>query len=249
MKVLIGVTSCENDATNGTHDAIRATWASRMVSGLDYKIFMGRGSRELAPDEERLDVPDGPDSVGGTSRCPGLCEKTQGMRRWALERDYDFMFKADSDTYLSPKRLLASGFERYDYVGYFPFVPTNSGLSHFCTPEGLVPSWADARGAYIYASGGCGFWLSKRSMEAMVAAPFDDKRLDAFGYPAEDLWVPNVLFPLGIRGYHNPRYQFMGDRLVGEGISVHLGCKRTGGGTRAEWLYRAHASALAAGIV
>lgn len=230
MKVLIGVMSCERDAANGCHDAIRRTWARHMVPGLDYKLFVGRGIQPLAPDEERLDCSDGPDENGGVSHAPGLCEKTQAMRRWAVEREYEFMFKADCDTYLSPKGLLASGFENYDYSGHFPSYPQ----------AGIIPVVPDGRGKYIYASGGVGYWLSRRAMEAMLAAPYDEKRLDNRGYPAEDLWIPNVLFPLGILGYHDPRYFFKGDRLTSDpwnahmnGISVHLGFRS---GFQPSWL-------------
>jgi hypothetical protein len=227
MKALIGVMSCERDSANGCHDAIRRTWVTRMVPGeLDYKIFVGQGDRALAPDEERVDVPDGQ---------PWLPEKVQEMRKWALEHGYEFMFKADRDTYLSPRRLIASGFEKFDYVGHFPMHPQ----------EGFIPVVGDCRGFYTYASGGCGYWQSKRAMEAMLAAPLDEKRLDNKGIPAEDLWVPNVLFPLGILGYHNPRYHFKGDRLQlygYDGITVHLS-KRTGS-YEPSWMDAAHAISL-----
>lgn len=200
--------SCERDAANGCHDALRRTWAAHMVPGLDYKIFVGQGTRALVGDEERLDVAD------DYSHLP---EKSQAMRKWSLDHDYDFMFKSDRDTYLSPRRLFSSGFERFDYCGHFPRHPQ----------EGFIPVIADARGAYPYASGGCGYWTSRRAMEAIVAAPLDEKRLDNRGNPAEDLWIPNILFPLGILGYHDPKYFFKGTRLYGEyngsqGISVHL---------------------------
>jgi len=211
--------SCERDAANGCHDAIRRTWAAHMVPGLDYKIFVGQGTRALAPDEERLDV------IDDYAHLP---EKSQAMRKWSLEHGYEWMLKIDRDTFLSPKRFMSSGFEQHDYVGYFPYVPEGSGFKHHQTPKGPVPAAADARGAYIYASGGCGYTLSKRAMERMVAAPLDEKRLDNQGNPAEDLWVPNVLFPSGIRGYHDPRYLFMGDRLSGDAITVHLGAWQQG---------------------
>lgn len=207
MNILIGVMSCEHDSANGCHDVIRRTWVSHLVPGLDYKLFVGRGTRALAPDEERLDVGDDYYS---------LPEKSQAMRKWALEHGYEHMFKADRDTYLSPKRLLASGFDRADYVGHFPAHPQ----------EGLMPVIADGRGVYAYASGGCGYWTNKPAMEAIAAAPLDEKRLDNRGKAAEDLWIPNILYPLGLRGYHDPRYIFKGDRLnlYGyQGISVHLG--------------------------
>jgi hypothetical protein len=215
---LIGVMSCERDSANGCHDAIRRTWVQHMLGGLDYKIFMGRGTRALMSDEVRLDVSDDYAS---------LPEKSQAMRKWALSHGYEHMFKADRDTYLSPRRLVSSGFERFDYSGHFPMYPQ----------EGFLPAdghdlseYCDPRGVYPYCSGGCGYWTSKRAMEAIVAAPLDWKRLDNKGNPAEDLWMPNILFPLGMRGYHDPRYLFKGDRLhlYGyNGITVHLS-KSTG---------------------
>jgi hypothetical protein len=229
MKILIGVMSCESDAANGCHDALRRTWIPHMVAGIDCKIFVGQGNRALTPDEERLDIPDD---------YAHLPEKSQAMRKWALEHDYDFMFKADRDTYLSPRRLCDSGFERYDYSGHFPMHPQ----------EGYLPAdgknfsdYIDGRGVYPYCSGGCGYWTSKRAMEAVVAAPLDWKRLDNKGNPAEDLWIPNILFPLGIRGYHDPRYLFKGDRLQlygYNGITVHLS---TGTGSyHPAWMDRCH---------
>jgi hypothetical protein len=190
----------------------------------------------LALDEVQLDCSDGPDENGGVSHAPGLCEKAQAMRRWALEYGVDYLFKADCDTYLSPKRLLASGFEGHDYSGHFPSYPQ----------VGVIPVVPGERGKYSYASGGVGYWLSRRAMEAMVEAPYDEKRLDDRGYPAEDLWVSNVLFPQNIFGYHDPRYFFKGDRLVndpwnrhvdGVGISVHLGFRS---GFDPSWLDRCH---------
>jgi len=229
-KALIGVMSCERDAANGCHDAMRRTWIPYMVPGLDYKIFVGNGGgRELAPDEERLDVPDGYE---------GLCEKTVAMRKWSLERGYEFMFKADRDTYLSPKRLLASGFERFDYSGHFPMHPQPGYLP---ADGHALSEYCDPRGVYPYCSGGCGYWTSKRAMEAIVVAPLDEKRLDNRGNPAEDLWIPNILFPLGMRGYHDPRYLFKGDRLQlygFEGISVHL--SRATGSYLPEWMDSCH---------
>jgi hypothetical protein len=189
---------------------------------LEYKIFVGRGTISLAPDEIQLDVDDD---------YAHLPEKSQTIRKFALDHGYDFVFKADRDTYLSPKRLLASGFDRADYVGHFPQHPQ----------EGFMPVIADGRGFYPYASGGPGYWTNKPAMEAIANAPLDEKRLDNRGNPAEDLWMPGILYPLGLRGYHDPRYIFKGDRLdlYGyNGISVHLGAA-TGVYTPA-MMYRAH---------
>jgi hypothetical protein len=213
MKPLIGVMSCIRDKHLGCHDVIRRTWVAHMVPGIEYRIFVGQGEVSLAPDEVQLDIPDD---------YYHLPEKSQAMCRWTLENSHDFLFKADRDTFLSPKRLLASGFERFDYSGHFPMHPQ----------EGYLPAdghdlseYCDPRGVYPYCSGGCGYWRSTKAMEMVVAAPLDWKRLDNKGNPAEDLWMPNILLPQGVRGYHDPRYLFKGDRLQlygYDGISVHL---------------------------
>ena len=213
MNALIGVMSCVRDAQNGCHDAIRRTWVRHMVPELSYRIFVGAGAISLAPDEVQLNVPD------DYSHLP---EKSQAMRKWSRDNGHDWFFKADRDTFISPKRLARSGFERYSYSGHFPLYPQ----------EGYLPAdgkdlseYCDPRGVYPYCSGGCGYWTSPRANEAIIAAPLDWKRLDNRDNPAEDLWIPNILFPLGMRGYHDPRYIFKGDRLnlYGyQGISVHL---------------------------
>jgi hypothetical protein len=233
-KALIGVMSCERDAANGCHDAMRRTWIKHMVSGLDYKIFVGQGSRALAADEERLDVNDD---------YTHLPEKSQAMRKWSLDHGYEFMFKADRDTYLSPKNLLGSGFERYDYSGHFPMYYERS--SYIPMDGQPFSAYADIRGFYPYCSGGCGYWTSKRAMEAIVAAPLDEKRLDNRGAPAEDLWIPNILFPLGMRGYHDIRYLFKGDRLYRTwDITVHL--SKATGSYAPDWMDMAHGRSMGA---
>ena len=123
----------------------------------------------------------------------------------------------------TPRRLRACGFEQYDYMGHFPLHPQDGYLP----ADGKdLAEYCDPRGVYPYASGGCGYWTSKRAMEAIVAAPLDWKRLDNKGNPAEDLWIPNILFPLGMRGYHDSRFLFKGDSLSSygaqRGITVHL---------------------------
>jgi hypothetical protein len=72
----------------------------------------------------------------------GPC-KVQRIAYLALAGDYDFVFKCDDDTYIHVPRLLASGFEKHDYVG-----------------------WTLER--EYYAQGGAGYWLSKRALEAIV---------------------------------------------------------------------------------
>lgn len=219
-RALIGIMSCVADATSGAHEAIRSTWLQRMVPGLDYRFFVGRGEYHSKSDETQLDVDDGYYS---------LPEKSQAIRKWALEHNYEHVFKADRDTYILPRRLASSGFQNHEYLGHFPGHPVDGELTH---------EHPDPRGAWPYASGGCGYWTGPRAMEMIVAAPIDDKRLDFYGNPAEDLWIPNIIRPQGIRGWHDSRYQFKGSYLWPGNFTVHLGCGT--GQFNPDMMYYAH---------
>lgn len=72
------------------------------------------------------------------------CYKTKGNRRWAEEHEFDFVFQCTSDTYIDVQRLMTSGFENYDYVGF---------------PEGC------------YARGGNGYWTSRKASRLILDEP------------------------------------------------------------------------------
>jgi hypothetical protein len=181
-KVLIAIPAChryeygklDSGIKRQTDDRIaaqRATWlkdAPAFATYVDYRFFYGRGA-ERAPesDEIFLDCPDD---------YPSLPHKMQAIYRWALARGYDYVYKCDDDTFVYLDRLLASGFEQFDYCGY---------ISH-----------EDKRGTYI--SGGPGYWLSKRALECLAAADVD--------HWAEDLWTGRVLGKNGISRHRDPRY-------------------------------------------
>jgi hypothetical protein len=46
--------------------------------------------------------------------------KVRAMHRWALTQDFDYVYKADTDTYVDVDRLMSSGFEQHDFVGWKP---------------------------------------------------------------------------------------------------------------------------------
>ena len=179
--LLLAVKSCEQDARSGFHQIIRNTWG-RDVQGPDLKFFVGRGRMQLQPDEVRVDCQD--DYMS-------LPQKTKAICRWTLERDCDFMFLCDTDTYVIPDRLLSSRFEHYDLTG------------HFNGPIG-VP---DAREGKYWAwiSGGNGYWLSRRAAQIVADAPDD-------GEWAEDRMVGQVLGPYFHRGelkaFHHDGYEY-----------------------------------------
>jgi hypothetical protein len=223
MKVLIAVLSCESFRTNGNNQAMRDTWLP-LVSGADYRIFMGQGSICSQPDEVFLDVPDNYQNV---------TYKTRAMYKWALEHEYDFIFKCFPDTYVCPSRLLSSGFEKYDYVGNFA-----------CRPQG----------GFAYATGGSGYWLSKKAYGPLATAhiPIEDtivvvspnrrplrsraphrpnnapvtKVLNVLTW-AEDRWTGGLVYTHeDLKIHHDTRYE---ENVYGRGpeynnstISIHL---------------------------
>lgn len=142
MKTLIAILSCH--ALRHYEQAQRDTWIKDIPAGVDYKFFLGNKEgvhdsslRIYDADEVHLDVSDGWSSI---------TEKCVAMFRWALEQNYDFVWKMDLDTFVRPKELLSKGFETHDWVG---------GQNNF------------------FASGGSGYGVSKRSMERIVARPID----------------------------------------------------------------------------
>jgi hypothetical protein len=170
MRVLIAVPSCWRD--RDTHQVIRDTW--KKDSPVHVHFFMGRGNTPHFSDETVLDVPDDWD---------GLPRKTQAICRWAVEKDFDFIFKADTDSYVSIPRLLASGFEKYHYSGCCGEKPNEY-------PDSCFP-----------ANGG-GYWLSRRAFEYLA----ENMNL-GLGKNCEDWCVfLSLMKGAGIFVHHDPRY-------------------------------------------
>ncbi len=131
--------------TNERVEAIRATWqkyAKAFSAYVDLKFFYGTGgNRKPDADEVFLNAPD------DYAKLP---HKVKAIYLWALENGYTNVFKCDDDTFVYVDRLLASGFEHYDYLGY-------------CWPS---------HGNYI--SGGPGYWLSRRAMKIVTKNEVND---------------------------------------------------------------------------
>ena len=81
-----------------------------------------------------------------------IAPKVQYACKYALEQNTDFLVIADDDTYLRPERLLISGFEKHDYMGFM----RTSGLAY----NADIP----------YAQGSC-YTLSARAMEFIATSP------------------------------------------------------------------------------
>ena len=112
--------------------------------GVDYKVKCDHSEQSLDQfvyphpmrDEVLLHVPD--DYFH-------LVYKIRAIHRWALNYDFTHIFKCDTDTYVDADRLMASGFEKYDFTG---------------GPAGIE-----------CVAGGGGYWVSRRSSGLLSNAP------------------------------------------------------------------------------
>ena len=142
MKVLLGIINCHSRAD--FQQCVRDTWLPSVPEGLDYRFFLGRGTRQREPkqDEVFLDCDD---------TYEGLPEKVQAMFRWALRNGYEFAVKLDDDTVLRPVEWLnTSGFQYADFIG-----PRNSGSR----PGGVQTPYG-----FFYC-------LSREAMKFIIDAP------------------------------------------------------------------------------
>lgn len=168
MKVLIAIIACHKLKYRAYIRAQRNTWIGYIPKSVDYKFFYGKSDNEVPakPDEVFLDCPDDYDS---------LPKKVQKIYQYAVENNYDYVFKVDCDSFVFVDRLLSSNFNQHDFVG----------RRNDCSNG--------------YASGGPGFWLSKKAFEIIA------KQSD-FPDPADDRWVGQVLLDHGIVCFNDSRY-------------------------------------------
>jgi hypothetical protein len=173
-RLLIAVLACHHRAPH--LNACRATWTPDTSGQCDYKFFFGTGAHnDPQPDEVVLECDDA---------YRGLACKVQETARWALANEYECMFKVDDDTYVRPERVMMSGFEKADFVG------CRLGAT-------------DMYHMHAYARGGTGYFLSKRAMEVLAAAPKPNP--DIPSEYAEDSWVGKTLMQAGIECTHDNR--------------------------------------------
>jgi len=194
MKILIAIASCHS--LRHLQDSQRQTWIKDIPKEVDLRYFLGNPNTEDADsDEVFLDVGDGYDYCTA---------KTIEQSKWVLKNGYDFVYKTDLDTLVVPKNLLANDFYLYDYVG------GKNG------PVSLGGNGSESTG--IFASGGAGYWLSRKSVEIVASLEHPDPPR-----PEEDVIVAQALKRKGIELHPDPRYKWE-PRAVFDGntISYHL---------------------------
>lgn len=212
VKPVILISSCERDEANGFNQAQRDTWLQNCAA--DYKFLIGGAAHEYEEDD-KLYLPCEDDYNS-------LPHKTRLGHLWAVEQGWDFVFQCFTDTYVNVSRLLASGYQNWHYSGCFPGEPVNVPVN----PE------PNRQGKYCYASGGPGYWTSRRAiLEGM-------EEFEVGEYWAEDMWAGDAMGRAGFQGYHDPRYWFKGEGLDQTAISVHL--SRGTNVYEAAWMRKAH---------
>ena len=141
-----------------------------------------------------------------------LTHKMVSVCAWALAQGYHYLFKVDLDTLVRPVNFLQSDFKDWDWVG---------GQNSF------------------FASGGAGYTLSRRAMQAVV-----DHKIEPG--PAEDVNTAHALLEQGIELHHDPRFLFIpGSVLAPDTITYHLSSvKAWNAKATPEEMYQAYAGKL-----
>jgi hypothetical protein len=164
--------------TVGRIEACRDTWMKDAATfpNVDALFFYGGAGAapsRLRSDERELFCPDD---------YTHLPEKIRAVCRYARDNNYDFLVKSDDDSLIYIDRLLRSGFDRVDQMGYYPCTH-----NHKC-------------GCYV--TGMC-YTLSRRAFSAVADAPLLSPNACVWHW-AEDFWTGHVLREAGIKPTGHP---------------------------------------------
>ncbi len=226
MRILVAIMSCWLAELNGDNQSLRDTWLKELPAypNVDYRFFHGTGASQYPGQAYRYDqgevkiVPPDVEILKSPDEYNSLILKSQEFHRWGYERDYDFVFKADTDTYVNVPQLMACGFENYDYSG---FVHTASG-SYAEVPYGML-------------GGGEGYWTSRRACEVIMKAT-PSKEADMNFGSSEDRWTATVLGAAGIFMVGLPGF--------GCGVTIHgsVATEAHHGHYDHKWMYETYAA-------
>jgi len=201
MNILIAIESCvahADRAQSQFHTWVKPPWIRKGVLTAEFN-------------GESLHVPDDYKS---------LPAKTKAICKFAAER-FDYLFKVDTDTYVSMDRLLKEKFYEHDYSGY---VLDTLPVAPYCS--------------------GPHYWLSRKAFTILANA--DWSKYKAAGHEtAEDVMVGQILAAHGIYPHHEPRHSLFTPVLpTNDIISQHLTSRE---GYRPGMMEEAHRNALGLG--
>lgn len=205
MKPLICIFSCQADRENGRQASAENTWFNEWRhEPVTIKFLLGRTAKDSIMDHELIvDADDG---------YWGCVHKAQEARKYAFTLGYDYIFQACIDTWIHVPRLLASGFEQHDYIGYYADWP------HF-----------------KYAGGGSGYWTSAFAARALFEAT------PPAGNCYDDVWTGDIMHKTDIAFHHDSRYYGHGRAPLKPDekmISMHL--SHSTGGFDPKQMYECH---------
>ncbi len=189
MKILFAVISYQGDAQNGNNQLIRETWGKDIV-GADLRFFIGRRGPNFAPQADEVLV-----DFQKSRTCQHAwwesykecgCQdfwqvQVRSMLAWSIQQGYDFTYLCSTDTFIVPRLLLKTEFEKWDYSGYF-------------TPESLwlgTQSTWDIYGEkrYAWADVGNGMFLSKKAAGLVLQEPPNYQWVDQHIAQALGPWI------------------------------------------------------------
>src|SRR5271170_4674268 len=127
--------SCWMAELNGDNQSIRDTWLKELPAypHVDYRFFHGSGYSQYPGQAYQFEqgevksMPSDIEVLAAPDKYYGLIEKSKEFHTWGYTHNYDFVFKADTDTYVNIPQLMSSGFEKHDYFGYAHTAPGSYG--------------------------------------------------------------------------------------------------------------------------
>ena len=253
MRLLVAILTAHHHSREKFRRVVQDTWLKKCT--YDHLFVFGNGDHDNAgPNELRLKCNDA---------YSHMALKCQGLFQYALDHDYEFVYRCCDDTFAFPERFHTAGLDAVDYAGNI--IPQRACTSPFYGP------WGDG-----YMHGGCGTWLSKTAMLRLVDAPWysftgsyetsngimtkDVERVEGCtavpGY-TDDVWMGEVLqgqlhwsdkkLPgtydrQGIRMLDDPRFLCLRDNPTAQYNDSLLGvhCHTVYNMHRMDYLSRAH---------
>ncbi len=192
-KILLGFLSAHHPSRWHYRQILRAQCLRS--SPIPYKFVFGDPEHESdwkltgLRDDEVLHAP-------GSDKKEYLHLKNLELFKYALANGFDYCMRCTDDCWVFPDRIVNAGLENFDLGGSF---------SCKFSLGGTFKTWLK----YLnYPHGGCGIWLSRKSMQMLVDHPWDEHYLDSwpaqidlgFGlnYPKmpwlwDDHWIGEVL--------------------------------------------------------